>query len=186
VRDDHVQVWRYQLSLFSISCRRKANAGAASAVVHGFAPVGAGRPDREAALANVATPDVLFKDSIQRRWRVPDLVIHLAPRTFCPSCPASRRTPPLSGHVLAGGWRETRMVKRARGTNVFPVRPRGLFESVTGFWSAHPRRICHDCSAGDCSTQAAAVAGARTTIEYDLPHDAGRPSMQPATTAPTR
>jgi hypothetical protein len=29
--------------------------------------------------------------------------------------------------------------ERARGTNVFLVGPRGLFESVTGFWSAHPR-----------------------------------------------
>ena len=28
---------------------------------------------------------------------------------------------------------------RARGTNVFVIGPRGLFESVTDFWSAHPR-----------------------------------------------
>ena len=29
--------------------------------------------------------------------------------------------------------------ERARGTNVFLIDSRGLFESVTGFWSAHPR-----------------------------------------------
>jgi uncharacterized protein YndB with AHSA1/START domain len=94
VRDEHVQGWRYQLSVFSNVVADEANAGAAGAVDGWFHAWS--EPDdaaREATLARIAMP-----------W--------------------SART--------ADGQ------ERARGINVFLIGPRGLFESVTGVWSAHP------------------------------------------------
>ena len=45
----------------------------------------------------------------------------------------------LDRTVLIHAQRETDGQERARGTNVFLIGPRGLFESVTGFWNTHPR-----------------------------------------------
>ena len=144
VRDEHVQGWRYQLSLFSNIVADEANAGAAGAVDTWFRAWS--EPDartREAALANVASPDVRFNDRFSTVDGVPDLVIHLgAAQHFMPGLQLQRDgdVRHCQGMVLAD-WvaRTTDGQERARGTNVFLVGSRGLFESVTGFWSAHPR-----------------------------------------------
>jgi hypothetical protein len=144
VRDEHVQGWRYQLSVFSNVVADEANAGAAGAVDAWFRAWS--EPDdaaREAALARVATPDVRFKDRFSTVDGVPDLVIHLgAAQRFMPGLELHREgdVRHCQGMVLAD-WsaRTADGQERARGTNVFLVGARGLFESVTGFWSAHPR-----------------------------------------------
>ena len=131
-------------SLFSNIVADEANAGAAGAVDTWFQAWS--EPDaqaREAALANVAAADVHFKDRFSAVDGVPDLVIHLgAAQRFMPGLQLHRDgdVRHCQGMVLAD-WvaRTTDGQERARGTNVFLIRPCGLFESVTGFWSAHPR-----------------------------------------------
>jgi uncharacterized protein YndB with AHSA1/START domain len=143
VRDEHVQGWRYQLSVFSNVVADEANAGAAGAVDAWFQAWSA--PDdsaREATLARIATPDVHFKDRFSTVDGVPDLVIHLgAAQRFMPGLHLHREGDirHCQGMVLAD-WsaRTADGLERARGTNVFLAGPGGLFESVTGFWSAHP------------------------------------------------
>jgi hypothetical protein len=98
---------------------------------------------RETTLAGVAAPDVYFTDRFSAVDGVPDLVLHLgAAQRFMPGLQLHRDgdVRHCQGMVLAD-WvaRTTDGQERARGTNVFLIGPRGLFESVTGFWNAHPR-----------------------------------------------
>ena len=143
VRDEHVQGWRYQLSVFSNVVTDEANAGAAGAVDAWFrAWSETDAAAREATLASVAAPDIRFKDRFSAVDGVPDLVIHLgAAQQFMPGLHLQREggVRHCQGMVLAD-WvaRTADGQERARGTNVFLIGPHGLFESVTGFWSAHP------------------------------------------------
>jgi uncharacterized protein YndB with AHSA1/START domain len=144
VRDEHVQGWRYQLSVFSNVVADEANAGAVDAVDAWFQAWS--EPDaaaREATLAGAATPDVRFRDRFSAVDGVPDLVIHLgASQRFMPGLRLQREgdVRHCQGTVLAD-WvaRTADGQERARGTNVFVIASGGRFESVTGFWSAHPR-----------------------------------------------
>jgi hypothetical protein len=143
VRDEHVQGWRYQLSVFSNVVTDEANAGAAGAVDAWFrAWSETDAAAREATLTSVAAPDVRFKDRFSAVDGVPDLVVHLgAAQQFMPGLQLLRNGDirHCQGMVLAD-WvaRTMEGQERARGTNVFLIGPHGLFESVTGFWSAHP------------------------------------------------
>ncbi len=144
VRDEHVQGWRYQLSVFSNIVADEANAGAADAVDAWFQAWS--EPDaalRGATLARVATPDVRFRDQFSAVDGVPELVIHLgAAQRFMPGLRLQRdgEVRHCQGTVMAN-WvaRTADGQERARGTNVFIIASGGLFDSVTGFWSAHPR-----------------------------------------------
>jgi uncharacterized protein YndB with AHSA1/START domain len=144
VRDEHVQGWRYQLSVFSNIVADEANAGAAEAVDAWFQAWS--EPDaalREATLARIATPEVRFRDQFSAVDSVPELVIHLgAAQRFMPGLRLERDgdVRHCQGTVLAN-WvaRTADGQERARGTNVFIIAAGGLFDSVTGFWSAHAR-----------------------------------------------
>jgi uncharacterized protein YndB with AHSA1/START domain len=143
VRDEHVQGWRYQLSVFSNVVADEANAGAADAVDAWFQAWS--EPDaaaRETTLARVATPGVRFRDRFSAVDGVSDLVIHLgAAQRFMPGLRLQREgdVRHCQGTVLAD-WvaRAADGQERARGTSVFVITSGGLFDSVTGFWSAHP------------------------------------------------
>jgi uncharacterized protein YndB with AHSA1/START domain len=144
VRDEHVQGWRYQLSVFSNVVTDEANAGAADAVDAWFRVWS--EPDagaRQAALAKVAASDVRFKDRFSAIDGVPDLVIHLgAAQRFMPGLELRREgdVRHCQGMVLAD-WvaRTADGQERARGMNVFLIGAQGLFESVTGFWHVERR-----------------------------------------------
>jgi uncharacterized protein YndB with AHSA1/START domain len=143
-RDEHVQGWRYQLALFCNVVTDEANSGAAGAVDAWFRAWS--DPDataRETTLATVATPDIRFRDRFSAVEGLADLSTHLeAAQRFMPGLTLQREgdVRHCQGIVLAD-WvaRSTDGHERARGTNVFLINSRGLFESVTGFWSAHPR-----------------------------------------------
>jgi len=138
VRDEHVQGWRFQLSLFANVVLDEVHAGAAGAVDGWFsawAESDASR--RQQALARVSAPDVRFRDRFSLIDGVDDLTAHVgAAQRFMPGIRMERRgdVRHCQGTVLADWiWVTPGGDERARGTNVFSFRPDGLIESVIGF-----------------------------------------------------
>jgi uncharacterized protein YndB with AHSA1/START domain len=143
VRDEHVQGWRYQLSLFGNVVADEVNAGAADAVdvwFDAWAEPDAGA--REQALARIAARDVRFRDRFSNISGLDDLMPHLsAAQRFMPGI-RMKRTGDIrhcQGTALAD-WVAVGVdgQERARGTNVFVFGPTGRIQSVTGLWSRHP------------------------------------------------
>jgi uncharacterized protein YndB with AHSA1/START domain len=141
MRDEHVQGWRYQLSLFGNLVASEAFAGAAEVVDGWFAAWS--DPDatrREATLSRVAADDVRFRDRFSLIDGMEDLRPHLAAvHRFMPGMRLEREgdVRHCQGMVLAD-WiaRGADGQERGRGTNVFVLGADGRIESVTGFWSA--------------------------------------------------
>ena len=138
VRDEHVQGWRFQLSLFANVVLDEVHAGAAGAVDGWFsawAESDASR--RQQALGRVSAPDVRFRDRFSLIDGVDDLTAHVgAAQRFMPGIRMERRgdVRHCQGTVLADWiWVTPGGDERARGTNVFSFRPDGLIESVIGF-----------------------------------------------------
>ena len=145
VRDQHVQGWRYQLSLFANVVANEVYAGASDMVDAWFKawsePAAA---VREATLARVAAPDVRLRDRFSLIEGMADLIVHLdAASRFMPGIRLQREgdVRHCQGVVLAD-WvaRAADGEERARGTNVFVLNANGHIESVTGFWNQHPQR----------------------------------------------
>jgi len=141
VRDEHVQGWRYQLSVFGNVVADQVHAGAAEAVDAWFAawsePESAAR---EAILARVAAPEIEFRDRFSLIAGLADLRPHLAAiHRFMPGMRIRREGEirHCQGTVLAD-WvaRGANGQERGRGTNVFVFRGAGQIQSVTGFWNA--------------------------------------------------
>jgi len=139
-RDQHVQGWRYQLSLFSNAVTNEAF-GHASAAVDRWLATWA-EPDaaaREKTMGEIATPDVRFRDQFSMVDGVSDLLPHIAAaQRFMPGL-AMRRAGNVrhcQGTVLAD-WVAVGPdgQERAKGTNVYGFAPDGRIASVTGFWS---------------------------------------------------
>jgi uncharacterized protein YndB with AHSA1/START domain len=139
VRDDMVQGWRYQFSLFANLVADDANTGASGAVDGWFAAWS--EPDtarREALLDRLATEEVRFKDRFSLVDGMSDLRPHLAAvHRFMPGMRLEREgdVRHCQGVVLAD-WvaRGADGQERGRGTNVFAIGHHGRIESVTGFW----------------------------------------------------
>jgi uncharacterized protein YndB with AHSA1/START domain len=145
VRDEHVQGWRYQLSLFANVISDEVCSAAGRAIDAWLTAWS--EPDaaaREAALTRVATPDVRFHDRFSALEGRDDVCAHFAAsQRFMPGLQL-RRTSEIrhcQGVVLAD-WAAQGQdgQERARGTNVFVFNSAGQIESVTGFWSQHPQR----------------------------------------------
>ncbi len=144
VRDEHVQGWRYQLSVFGNVVANEVHAGAAAAVDAWFDAWS--EPDavaRDATLARVADPDISFRDQFSLISGLDDLRPHLAAvHRFMPGMRIAREGDirHCQGTVLAH-WvaRGADGAERGRGTNVFAFRGAGRIASVTGFWGAPPR-----------------------------------------------
>jgi len=138
-RDQHVQGWRYQLSLFANAVATAAHQSVPAIVDRWFAAWS--EPDaakRNAALENTAARDVAMRDRFSAIEGLPDLVEHLAAvHRFMPGMTLARDgdVRQCQGMALAD-WiaRGANGQEAGRGTNVFTLNADGRLESVTGFW----------------------------------------------------
>ena len=139
-RDEHVQGWRYQLSLFANLVANEVNRDAESRVDAWF---GAWSTDdagaRRLALESIATPDVRLDDRFSHVGGRDDLAAHLdAARRFMPGLTLQREgaVRHCQGHALSD-WVAVGAdgQQKARGTNLFVFDHTGAIASVTGFWS---------------------------------------------------
>jgi uncharacterized protein YndB with AHSA1/START domain len=139
VRNEFVQGWRYQLSLFANVVADEVNAGAAGLVDAWFEAWREPDPAvREETLRRIAVPEVRFRDRFSLTEGIADLVPHLAAaQRFMPGIRLERRgdvrhcqgTALVDWVALTGDGQE-----RALGTNVFTLSADGRIESVVGFW----------------------------------------------------
>ena len=140
IRDEMVQGWRFQLSLFGNLVANDLHAGAAAAVDGWFAAWS--EPDtakREALLVPLAAQDVRFRDRFSLIDGLDDLRPHLAAvHKFMPGMRLEREgdVRHCQGTVLAD-WvaRAADGSERGRGTNVFALGHDGRVTSVIGFWN---------------------------------------------------
>ncbi len=140
VRDQHVQGWRYQLSLFSNVVTDDLHHGAATAIDDWYGAWA--DPDdesRAATFARIAVPEVEFHDRYSALSGLDDLTAHIgAAQKFMPGARLERQGAPrhCQGSVLSD-WVMTMNGQQAgRGTNLFVFGPSGKIEWVTGFASA--------------------------------------------------
>jgi len=136
-RDEHVQGWRFQLSLFSNVVANEVYADAAGSVdawFQGWAIVD--DKAREESLAKIAAPEIQFRDRFSVLDGLADLTAHAgATQRFMPGILMERKGPVrhCQGIVLADWVAVDRDAKeRMSGTNVFVFRPDGKIGSVTG------------------------------------------------------
>jgi uncharacterized protein YndB with AHSA1/START domain len=138
VRDEHVQGWRFQLSLFGNAVANEVYADAATAVDEWFR---AWRiPDdraREDAFERIVAPTIAFRDRFSVLHGMPDLTGHTgAAQRVMPGIQMHRHGAirHCQGTVLADWTAVDRDgAERFAGTNVFTFRADGRIESVTGF-----------------------------------------------------
>ena len=139
VRDEHVQGWRYQLSVF---------ANVVADALHADGPALAERwlsawnesedGSRRRALAEIAAPGVHMRDRYSSVEGIDDLTAHIG---------AAQAVMPGLRMELAGTVRHCQGIllaewiakgpdgqQKAGGTNVFVLDVSGRIESVTGFW----------------------------------------------------
>lgn len=139
VRDEHVQGWRFQLSLFSNVVADLVNAKAPEIVDAWFDAWA--EPDaskRQEQLLRIAAAEVRFRDRYSLLDGIGDLVPHIgAAQRFMPGLRMRRKgeVRQCQGTVLvewaaAGPDGQEKM----KGTNVFRMQPDGRIESVVGFW----------------------------------------------------
>jgi uncharacterized protein YndB with AHSA1/START domain len=147
VRDEHVQGWRFQLSLFANTVANEMYARSAEHVDAWFDAWSNSDADaRTATLARIASSRVRFRDRFSAIDGTDDLLAHLAAaQRFMPGLRMLRESEirHCQGVVLAD-WvaRAADGAERGRGTNVF-VFANGKIESVTGFWTASTSRSAH-------------------------------------------
>lgn len=140
VRDEHVQGWRYQLSLFANAVAGDAGASVPGIVDRWFAAWS--EPDaarRNAALDQTIAEGVVMRDRFSAIEGAADLREHLtAVHRFMPGMAISRdgEVRQCQGMAVAD-WiaRGADGQERARGTNVFVLDADERVESVTGFWN---------------------------------------------------
>jgi uncharacterized protein YndB with AHSA1/START domain len=137
-RDEHVQGWRFQLSLFANVVTNEAYAGAASTVDAWFSAWNlADAPARNEILARIAAPAVRFRDRFSLLDGLADLTAHIsAAQRFMPGIRLQRKgdVRHCQGMVLAD-WIavDSNAQPRMSGTSVIAFRPDGKIESVTSF-----------------------------------------------------
>ena len=139
-RDEHVQGWRFQLSLFANIVADEVNANAARYVDLWFEAWA--EPDdiaRQKMLGEVATPEVRMQDRYSNLDGMDDVLPHIAAsQRFMPGIRLRRHgnVRHCQGMVLAD-WTMSGLdgKERGKGTNVFVFGPTGRIEWVTGFWS---------------------------------------------------
>ena len=140
VRDQHVQGWRFQLSLFANAVSNEVNGGAADLVDAWFtAWRTSDDSDRDRALRQIASPSVRFRDQYSLLDGVDDVSAHIAASLrFMPDMRMERKgnIRHCQGMLLAD-WAAVAGdgQERATGTNVFILGPEGRIDAVTGFWN---------------------------------------------------
>ena len=139
-RDEHVQGWRFQLSLFANVVADEVNANAAR-----FADVwfdAWAEPDaiaRRKMLEEIAVSDLRVQDRYSNLEGIEDVLPHIAAsQRFMPGLRMRREGDirHCQGMALAD-WIVIGLdgQQRGRGTNVFVFSPSGRIEWVTGFWA---------------------------------------------------
>jgi uncharacterized protein YndB with AHSA1/START domain len=140
VRDEHVQGWRYQLSLFANVVSSEVHGDVNTLVDAWFAMWSDhSETSRAATLASRATSEVRMRDRFSCVDGTDELTAHIAAaQRFMPGLRLQREgnARHCQGTVLAD-WLAVGpdSQPRGRGTNVFTLNPEGKIESVTGFWS---------------------------------------------------
>jgi uncharacterized protein YndB with AHSA1/START domain len=137
-RDEHVQGWRYQLSVLANVVSDEAHAGSADVVDRWFAAWA--EPDaqlRAETITGIASPHITFTDRYSNLESLTDLLAHItASQKFMPGIRMTRTEPVrhCQGMVLAE-WSATDAggASVSSGTNVFVFGSGGRLESVTGF-----------------------------------------------------
>jgi uncharacterized protein YndB with AHSA1/START domain len=137
-RDEHVQGWRFQLSLFGNAVANEVYAGGASAVDTWFGAWAiADDKSREESFARIVTPEIHFHDRFSLLDGLEDLTAHTgAAQRFMPGIRIERKgdVRHCQGTVLADWIAVDRDAKeRMSGTNVFVFKPDGRIDSVMGF-----------------------------------------------------
>ena len=139
-RDEHVQGWRFQLSLFANLIADTANADATSLVDQWFAVWNEGDAGvRERLLAAITASGVRFGDKYTCLEGADEINSHLtAARRFMPGIRLERRGAIrhcqwqlLADWVAVSGEGE----ERGRDTNLFVLDTDGRITAVTGFWT---------------------------------------------------
>ncbi len=137
-RDEHVQGWRFQLSVFSNVVANEVYADAASTVDAWFdAWAIADAPTRDDVLAKIAATHIRFHDRFSLLEGLADLTAHIAAsQRFMPGVRLQRKgdVRHCQGTVLAD-WVavDSNAQPRMSGTNVFVFRADAKIDSVTGF-----------------------------------------------------
>lgn len=139
-RDEHVQGWRFQLSLFANAVADVAHRDVEALVDAWFAMWA--EPDaaaRSATLARIASSAVQFRDRYSCLDGAEDLLPHMAAtQRFMPGLHLKRTgdVRHCQGLVLAD-WSavDAEGQPRGQGTNVFVLAADGRIESVTGLWN---------------------------------------------------
>ena len=138
-RDEHVQGWRYQLSVFANVVADALHARPAETVDAWFDAWAEADADRRgAALARIATADVRVRDRFSCIDGAGELSEHIAAsQRFMPGYRVQRSGAArhCQGVVLAD-WTASGPdgQVRATGTSVFELDAGGRIASVTGFW----------------------------------------------------
>jgi uncharacterized protein YndB with AHSA1/START domain len=139
VRDDHVQGWRYQLSLFGNVVANDVNAGASQLADRWFAIWAmADEGDRRTALDAIALPTVQFGDRYSVIDGRDELVAHIGGAIrFMGSLRIERKGD--ARHCLGTLLVDWTAVRDGQpfgsGTNVFVLDAEGRIAAVTGFWN---------------------------------------------------
>ena len=142
-RDEHVQGWRFQLSLFGNVIANEVYADAANAVDVWYAAwVVADEQARQETLARIVTPGIRFRDRFSLLDGLADLSAHIgAAQRFMPGIGLQRKGDVrhcqgtvLADWIAAGSDGKERM----SGTSVFVFSPDGRIDSVTGFTNLPP------------------------------------------------
>jgi hypothetical protein len=139
-RDQHVQGWRFQLSLFANAVANKVNASAAETVDRWFAAWSDPQAtSREATLATITSGEPAFYDRFSSIAGAEDLKAHLAAvHKFMPGMRLERRgdVRHCQSRVLAD-WVALGVdgQERGRGTNLFVLDADSRIAEVTGFWA---------------------------------------------------
>lgn len=137
-RDEHVQGWRFQLSLFANVVANEAYADAVRTVDAWYDSWNiTDTGERDESLARIATPAIQFRDRFSLLEGMADLTAHIsAAQRFMPGIRLQRKgdVRHCQGTVLAdwiavAGNAQSRMT----GSSVFVFRPDGRIESVTSF-----------------------------------------------------
>lgn len=139
-REQFVQGWRYQLSVFG-NVVADGRFGDAAATVDAWFAAWSNPDDatRDAALDRIAAPAVAFRDRFSLIDGLDDLRPHLAAvHRFMPGVRIARDgdVRHCQGTVLAD-WTASNVdgQPRGRGTNVFTFGPDGRIAAVTGLWN---------------------------------------------------
>jgi len=137
-RDEHIQGWRFQLSVFSNVATNEAFSGSEQLVDAWFAVwAEADESKRRATLATIAVPGIAFHDRFSTLDGADDLTAHIgAALRFMPGIRLQRdgAIRHCQGTVLAN-WVALGNdgLARASGTSVFTLEPGGRIRAATSF-----------------------------------------------------